>query len=91
MTRWLDKVGYALATWWTPMLQVRSGTVATLAGILLALYGPFSSEQFLIYEMSAVALILAGMGILVTAILAVKEDPELSHDDLDPDAPTDGG
>jgi hypothetical protein len=74
-----------MATSWTPRLQVRTGTLCTIGGVILALYGPFTSEQFLIYEMSAFALVLAGLGVLVTAVLAVKEDPDTSEDDLDPD------
>ncbi len=86
MWRWIDRLGYVLAAFWTPRLQVRTGTICTLAGVILAFYGPFSGEQFLIYEMSALALVLGGMGILVTAVLAVKQDPDTSEEDLDPDS-----
>jgi hypothetical protein len=81
----IDRLGHWIATSWTPLLQVRSGTVCTLGGIVLGLYGPWSGEQFLIYEMSAVALILAGLGILVTAVLAVNEDPDSDPEELLPD------
>lgn len=82
----IDKLGYALFTWWTPKLQVRTGTVSVVAGFGLMVWGPFAGEQFLIYQMSAFALILGGMGVLVTAILAVKQDPDTSEADIDPEA-----
>lgn len=85
MFKWLDKLGYVLATGWTPRLQVRTGTLCTLGGIVVAVYGPWSGEPIFIFEMSAVALILAGLGILVTAVLAVKEDPESDEEELNPD------
>lgn len=80
----IDRLGHWLAVGWTPRLQVRTGTLCTLGGIAVAAYGPFSGEPIFIFEMSAIALILAGMGILVTAVLAVKEDPDSDTEDLDP-------
>jgi hypothetical protein len=81
----IEWVGYALARWWTPKLQVRTGSLATLAGIALVPLVFISGEPPLIYLMSAVALILGGMGVLVTAVLAVKEDPETTEEDIRPD------
>lgn len=81
----IDRLGHWLATAWTPRLQVRTGTLCTLGGFVLAFYGPWSGEQVLIYEMSAIALVLAGLGILVTAVLAVKEDPDSDPEELSPD------
>jgi hypothetical protein len=81
----LDWLGYRAATWWTPQLQVRTGTLCTLAGIALVPFVLVSGEPPLIYLMSAGALVLSGMSILVTAVLALHEDPEASEEDLDPD------
>lgn len=56
----------------------------TILGVALVPYGLLSSEPFVIYEMSALALVIGGMGILVTAVLAVKEDPHSDEEDLKP-------
>lgn len=80
----IDKLGYILATWWTPKLQVRTGTLLTILGVLLIPYGIFTGEPLLIYEMSALALVIGGLGVLVTAVLAVEEDPNSKKEDLDP-------
>lgn len=81
----VDKLGFRLATYWTPVLQVRAGTVSTLLGLCLVPLVVVSGEPPLIYLMSAGALILGGMGILVTAVLAVKEDDTLEEEDLLPE------
>lgn len=81
----IDALGYGLFAWWTPQLQVRTGVLTLLAGTALAFWGPFSGEQFLIYEMSAWALIIGGMGVVETAILAVRQDPETDPEDLKPE------
>lgn len=80
----VDWLGYKLAKWWTPQLQVRTGTVLTILGVLLLVYTPLSGEPPLIYFMSALALIIGGLSVLVTAVLAVAEDPDMTSDDLDP-------
>lgn len=84
MWRPIDWLGHKLAVGWTPKLQVRTGTVLTIAGVALMPYGFVAGEPFLVYEMSAVALVLGGLGVLVTAVLAVKEDPDSSTDELQP-------
>lgn len=80
----VDRLGYLLSIGWTPHLQVRTGTLLTILGFVLIPYGPFSGEPLLVYEMSALALVLAGLGILVTAVLAVKEDPDSDTEELNP-------
>lgn len=86
----IDRFGYVLFKWWTPQLQVRTGVLSVLLGIGLALYGPWSGEPILIYEMSALALFIGGLGVLVTAVLAVREDPEMQDNDLNPDTDDQG-
>lgn len=81
----VDAVGHAVVQWWSPLRQVRTGVLVTAVGLALIGYLPFSGEPPLIYLMSAVALVLAGLGILVTAVLALKEDDDASEDDLLPD------
>lgn len=80
----VDAAGYWIATWWTPAKQVRTGVVLTLGSALMFLYLPFSGEPPVIYIMSAFALLFGGLGIIVTAVLAIHEDPESSQDDLKP-------
>lgn len=43
-------------------LQQRIALLCIYISIPLALYGPFSDEQLVIYEMSAAALTLTGLG-----------------------------
>lgn len=89
--KWLDGLGYRLATWWTPALQVRTGTLLTLLGFAFGVLTPFAVWAggvwllLLTYVMSFLALVLGGMGILVTAVLAVKTAPDVSEEDLNPE------
>lgn len=85
MWRWVDRVGYWTATSWTPMWQVRTGVVLTIVSFLTLLYLPFSGEPPVIYVMSALALVLTGLGLIFTAVLALKEDDAASEEDLSPD------
>lgn len=80
----LDRVAAAVADWWSPKLQVRTGLLLTIVGLIAIPYGPFSGEPLMVYEMSAVALVLGGLGVLVTAVLALKQDPNTSEEDLAP-------
>lgn len=80
----IDVIGYKIATVWTPPWQVRTGVVLTLGGVVLIPYVFLSGEPPVIYLMSAGALILGGLGVVVTAVLAVREDPDSSTDDLKP-------
>lgn len=91
MSLWkpIDWLGYEIAKWWTPQLQVRTGVVMTLVGIVLLPVGPFSGEPPLIYYMSAFALIVGGMSVLITAVLAIKEDDKASEEDLRPSGTSD--
>lgn len=59
-----------------PCAQMRLGVVMTDLGLLLAVVWPVvaRSEPPLIYEMSALALIFGGVGVVVTAKLAEDED-----------------
>lgn len=52
----------------TPAVQRKMGIVMCLMSVPLMIYGPWSGEQFLIYEMSAVALLFAGLSTVVAAV-----------------------
>lgn len=80
----IDEVGYWIHQKWTPELQIRTGTLMTIVGVVLVPIGPFTGEPLLVYEMSAAALIVGGLGVLITAMLAVKQDPNVSEEDLKP-------
>lgn len=69
-----------LATWLRHSLgyqaQLRLGIVIVLASLPLYLYAPFSGEPPLIYLMSAGALTLSGIGIVVAAEAAKEASKE---------------
>jgi hypothetical protein len=78
VTRFLDE----LAAWLRHRLgvqnQLRLGVVMVLASIPLIVWGFWTEEPFLVYEMSAVALLFGGVGVVVTAetLNEVAEDVE---------------
>lgn len=79
----IDWVGKQIHTHWTALQQIRTGVLMTLAGLALAVYGIRTSEPFLVYEMSAFALVFAGMGVVITAVLALEtSDTADTVDDL---------
>ena len=80
----VDLMGYWLAAQWTPVRQIRTGVLATIAGVILIVVGFFVDEPPLIYQMSAWTFMFGGLGIVVTAVLALKEDPDLTEEDLKP-------
>ena len=65
--RWLGRVLNA-------QNQLRLGILCVLGSIPIACYGPFSGEPVLIYEMSVLALILTGIGLVLTAVLLLKQE-----------------
>ena len=71
MIGWL---GDWLAKVCTPRVQRKIGVVMCLMSLPLMVYGPFSGEQILIYEMSAVALLFSGLSTIVAAV--PSEEPE---------------
>lgn len=86
MSLWkpVDWLALKIAESFTPVWQMRLGVVMVLAGLVLVLGGFVTSEPPLIYQMSAWALVIGGLGFLVTALLALREDPEASEEDLKP-------
>jgi len=85
VTRWrlIDAWADWLRHTFGPQAQLRFGVLLVLASIPLMVYGPFSDEQFLIYEMSAAALLVTGIGIVVTAETlkeVATDDPRLEDE-----------
>lgn len=77
---WLiDWLAQWLGTHMTAKNQLRLGIIAVLLALPLALYGPFSNEQLLIYEMSAVALMLSGVCIVVSGVQSLSQEAALSN------------
>lgn len=56
--------------------QLRMGVLMVLGSIPLLVYGFWTHEPFLVYQMSAFALLFAGIGVVVTAetLQEVAED-----------------
>ncbi len=72
----IDWLGNWLGNFLTAKNQLRLGIICVLVSLPLAGYGPFSGEQLLIYEMSALALTLTGVGLVLTAVLLLKQDEQ---------------
>ena len=70
----------AIADWlrhsFGPQAQLRMGVVMVLASLPLFVYGFYANEPFVVYQMSAAALLVAGIGVVVTAetLAEVAED-----------------
>lgn len=56
--------------------QQRCAVLCVLASLPLMAYGPFSGEQLLIYEMSAVALLIGGLSWLASLVAARKVEED---------------
>lgn len=64
--------------------QLRLGVLMTAGGIGYVAYAPFTKEPVNVYTMSALALVFAGIGVVVTAetLAEVADDvEELAEDD----------
>lgn len=74
--RVLDAIGDWLRHTFGVQAQLRMGVLMVLASLPLIVHGFFTSEPFLVYEMSAFALLFAGIGVVVTAetLAEVAED-----------------
>ena len=81
--RWIDWQADLIRRVFTPINQTRLGVVMLDLGIIFAVGWPViaPSEPPLIYEMSALALIFGGIGVIVTGVLA--EDTGEAADEVE--------
>lgn len=76
MIRLLDRIADWLMDVLSARVQLRAGVALVLLSIPLFVYAPFSGEPLLIYLMSAFALTLTGVSIVLGAeVLEQTEDP----------------
>jgi hypothetical protein len=68
MFRAIDWLGDKVATCCTPKIQRRIGVVMCLLSLPLFLFGFFVNEPFLVYQMSAGALLFGGLSTVVAAV-----------------------
>lgn len=69
MSPWrpVDAIANWLGSKLTAKAQLRMGILLVIGSLPLYVYAPFSGEPVFIYTMSAAALTLTGIGIVVTA------------------------
>jgi hypothetical protein len=83
LAKWLwwpfDIQGEWIRRIFDPQGQIRLGVVMTDLGLILCFSVVKTSEPPLIFEMSALALLFGGIGVVVTAVLA-KVTEETSDD-----------
>ncbi len=56
--------------------QLRLGVLMVLGALPLMIYGFFTSEPFFVYQMSALALLFSGIGVVVTAETLKEVSPD---------------
>lgn len=77
MTRLLDRIADWLVHELDARAQLRFGVALCIVSLPLAVYGPFSGEPLFVYEMSAAAITLTGIGIVLSAeVLEQTEDDD---------------
>lgn len=78
MWRPIDGVAEWLRHTFGVQAQLRMGVLMVLGSLPLIVYGMWTDEPFLVYQMSAAALLFAGIGVVVTAetLQEVAEDVE---------------
>ena len=64
--------------------QLRMGVLMVLGSVPLVVYGAWTSEPFLVYEMSAAALLFGGIGVVVTAETLSEVAEDVDGDDRCP-------
>lgn len=73
MMRFLDAIGDWVARGCTPRVQRRIGVVMVLISLPLFVVGFFVNEPFLVYQMSAMALLFSGLSTVVAAVPSEDE------------------
>lgn len=73
MLRFIDWLGDLVASRCTPKVQRRIGVVMCLLSLPLFAIGFFVNEPFLVYQMSAGALLFGGLSTVVAAVPSVDQ------------------
>ena len=68
MIRMIDRLGDWVASYCTPKVQRRIGVMMCLLSLPLFVFGFFVDEPFLVYQMSAGALLFGGLSTVVAAV-----------------------
>lgn len=80
--RSIDQIGYRIARSLGPCVQMRLGVLMLVQSAGFVFWMPFSGEQVGIFLMSALALFYGGLGVIVTAVLAINESDDDDIEDL---------
>ena len=64
----IDRLGDWVAATCTPLVQRRLGVVMCLVSLPLFVFGFFVDEPFVVYQMSAGALLFGGLSTVVAAV-----------------------
>lgn len=68
LIRFIDRLGDWVASYCTPRVQRRIGVLMCLLSLPLFVFGFFVNEPFLVYQMSAGALLFGGLSTVVAAV-----------------------
>lgn len=64
----IGRIGDWIASKLDPSTQRRIGVLMVLCALPLHVYGFFTDEPFLVYQMSAAAILFTGLGTIVAAV-----------------------
>lgn len=73
MWKFIDAIGGYIQRRASVKNQVRLGVIMSLASLPLVVIGFFRSEPFIIYQMSAAALLFTGLSTVVAAVPSEKK------------------
>ena len=79
MFRTIDWLADKVASGCTPRMQRRIGVVMCLLSLPLFVFGFFVNEPFLVYQMSAMALLFGGLSTVVAAVPSEEQTKESRH------------
>ena len=70
----IDSIAYWLRDGLGAQAQLRIGVLCVLLSVPVLIFGFFTNEPFMVYQMSALALTLTGVGIVVGAQVLVQSE-----------------
>jgi hypothetical protein len=79
MIRLIDRLGDWVACHCTPLIQRRIGVIMCLVSLPLFVFGFFVNEPFLVYQMSALALLFGGPSTVVAAVPSEEHTKPRTH------------